>query len=53
MIKRSEHQQIVQINQFSNPIDAKKNSNLSICFEKTNHLKNDCAQKKNVEQNNI
>lgn len=52
MIKRSEHQQIVQMNQFSNPIDGKKNSNLSICFEKTNHLKNYCVQKQNVEQKN-
>ncbi|XP_027836476.2 myb-like protein D [Aphis gossypii] len=50
MIKRSEHQQIVQMNQFSIPIDGKKNSNLSICFEKTNHLKNDCVQEQNVEQ---
>ncbi|XP_060843837.1 protein PF3D7_1417600-like [Rhopalosiphum padi] len=51
MIKRSEHQQILQVNQFSNQMADKKNSNLSICFKNTNHLKNDCVQKQNVEQN--
>ncbi|XP_025196826.1 uncharacterized protein LOC112595742 [Melanaphis sacchari] len=54
MIKRSEHsehQQIVHANTFSNQIDDKKNSNLSVCLKKTSHPKDDCVQKLNVEQN--
>ncbi|KAL4126847.1 hypothetical protein QTP88_011055 [Uroleucon formosanum] len=42
MLKRSDHQNIVHENQFSNKIDDKKISHLSVCSKKLNHISNNC-----------
>lgn len=41
-IKRDEHQQIGQVNQFSNQIDANKNSNSSLSSKQSNLISNIC-----------
>jgi len=44
MFKRSEHQNMGQVNQFSNNIDDNKISHLSVCSKKSNHILSDCVE---------
>jgi len=46
MFKRSDQQNKVRENQFSNKVDNKKNSHLSVCSKKLNNISNNCVGNK-------